>query len=79
MVGLAVIVTDFGESVGFARFGGEGFDGGDSADIGGEGAAQFADGFADFGVAGFESLLVIDTAPNDDGDGDHCEGGDEQR
>ncbi len=34
-VGLAVIVADAGEALGFTRFGGKRFDGGDSADVGG--------------------------------------------
>lgn len=78
LVSLAVVVADFGKPLGLAGFGGECFDGGDSADIGGEGAAEFADGFADDGVAGFEPLLIEHAAPDDDGDGDHGEGGDEQ-
>lgn len=78
LVGGAVFVAYGGEAFGFAGFGGEGFDCGDSAEVGGEGAAEPGDGFADFGVAGFESLLVEDAAPDDDGDWDHGKGGDEE-
>lgn len=78
LVGGAVFVADGGEAFGFAGFGGEGFDGGDSAEVGREGAAESGDGFADFGVAGFEPFLVEDAAPDDDRDWDHGEGGDEE-
>lgn len=74
----SVLVADGGEAFGFAGFGCEGFDGGDSAEVGGEGSAESGDGFTDFGVAGFETFLVEDAAPDDDGDWDHGEGGDEE-
>ncbi len=57
-------------------FGGEGFDGGDAAQVVGEVAVENADLLADGGVARLEGLLKTDAAPDNKGHGQHCHPGD---